>query len=80
MYDNILLHQPEMYVYTQEGMYVTQIQLTWKISGADTMAHGIFYVCNNDFIDTQIKLIKQMFVVILNEAERLADFPFKALL
>ena len=76
MYEVMLLMQPEMYIYTQEGMQVSQIQLTWKSHGADTMAHGIFYGCNNDFIDKQIICIKQMFDDMINESERLTDSPF----
>ena len=51
MYETMLVMQPIMYIYTQEGMHVSQIQLTWKKHGAYTMAHGIFYVCHNTCID-----------------------------
>ena len=51
MYETMLVMQPVMFFYTQEGMHVSQIQLTWKKHGADTMAHGIFYVCHNTFVD-----------------------------
>ena len=44
------------------------------------MSHGIFYVCHNACIDTQIKCIKQMFDVMILESERLADSPFYQLL
>ena len=30
MYETMLIMQPIMYIYTQEGMHVSQIQLTWK--------------------------------------------------
>ena len=63
MYETMLVMQPIMYIYTQEGMHVSQIQLTWKKHGANTMAHGIFYVCHNTCIDEQVKCIKQMFDV-----------------
>ena len=80
MYDTMLVMQPVMYIYTQEGMHVSQIQLTWKKHGANNMAHGIFYVCHNTYIDEQVKCIKQMFDVIIKESERLADSPFLQLL
>ena len=80
MYDTMLIMQPVMYIYTQEGMHVSQIQLTWKKHGATTMAHGIFYVCHNTYIDEQVKCIKQMFDAIVTESERLADSPFMQLL
>ena len=80
MYETMLVMQPVMYIYTQEGMHVSQIQLTWKKHGANTMAHGIFYVCHNTCIDEQIKCIKQMFDVMVKESERLADSPFLQLL
>ena len=69
MYETMLVMQPVMYIYTQEGMHMSQIQLTWKRHGANTMAHGIFYVCHNTFIDEQIKCIKQMFDVMVKESE-----------
>ena len=47
VYETMLVMQPVMYIYTQEGMHVSQIQLSWKRHGANTMAHGIFYVCHN---------------------------------
>ena len=31
MYETMLVMQPVMYIYTQEGMHVSQIQLTWKL-------------------------------------------------
>ena len=80
MYETLLVMQPVMYIYTQEGMYVSQIQLTWKRLGDNTMSHGIFYVCHNTFIDEQIKCIKQRFDVMVHESERLADSPFSRLL
>ena len=80
MYDTILIMQPIMYIYTQEGMHVSQIQLTWKKHGASTMSHGIFYICQKACIDTQITCIKQMFDVMILESERLADSPFYQLL
>ena len=80
MYGTMLVMQPVMYIYTQEGMHVSQIQLTWKKHGANTMAHGIFYVCHNTCIDEQIKCIKQMFDVMVKESKRLADSPFLQLL
>ena len=76
----MLVMQPVMYIYTQEGMHVSQIQLTWKRHGANTIAHGIFYVCHNKCIDEQIKCIKQMFNVMVKESERLANSPFYQLL
>ena len=76
MYETMLVMQPVMYIYTQEGMHVSQIQLTWKSHGVNTMAHGIFYVCHNTYIDEQIKCIKEMFDVMVKESERLADSPF----
>ena len=30
MYETMLVMQPVMYIYTQGGMHVSQIQLTWK--------------------------------------------------
>ena len=30
MYETMLVMQPVMYIYTQEGMHVSQIQLTWE--------------------------------------------------
>ena len=80
MYETMLIMQPVMYIYTQEGMHVSQIQLTWKKHGANTMSHGIFYVCHNTCIDAQIKCIKQLFDVMILESERLADSPFCQLL
>ena len=41
---------------------------------------GIFYVCHNTCIDAQIKCIKQLFDVMVQESERLADSPFCQLL
>ena len=38
MYDTMLIMQPIMYIYTQEGMHVSQIQLTWK------KTWGFYYV------------------------------------
>ena len=93
MYETMLVMQPAMYIYTQVGMHVSQIQLTWKKHGAhgifyvchntcidEQMAHGIFYVCHNTCIDEQIKCIKQMFDVMVKECKRLADCPFLQLL
>ena len=80
MYDTMLVMQPVMYIYTQEGMHVSQIELTWRRHCANTMAHGIFYVCYNTCIDEQIQCIKQMFDAMVKESERLADSPFDQLL
>ena len=80
MYEAMLLMQPEMYIYTQEGMYVSQIQLIWKNHDIGTMSHIRFYVCNNTVINKQIKCIKQMFDIMVNQAEKLADSPFYQLL
>ena len=80
MYEAMILMQPEMYIYTQEGMYVSQIQLTWKNHGIGTMSHIIFYICNNAVVNEQIHCIKQMFDIMVNQAEKLADSPFYSLL
>ena len=80
MYETMLVMQLVMYIYTQEGMHMSQIQLTWKKHGTNTMVHGIFYVCHNTCMDEQIKCIKQMFHVMVKEYERSADSPFLQLL
>ena len=59
MHEILLIKQPEMYIYTQEGMFVSQIQLTWRKYDATEMAHGIFYVCHNAVINEQIKCINK---------------------
>ena len=61
-------------------MFVSQIQLTWGKYGATKMAHGIFYVCHKAVVNEQIKCIKQMFDIMVNESEKLADSPFYQLL
>ena len=42
MYETMLVMQPVMYIYTQEGMHVSQIQLTWKRHGVKY--YGSWYI------------------------------------
>ena len=80
MHQVILIMQPEMYINTYEGTFVSQIYLMWKCQGFDSLAHGNFYICNNAFVDKQITCVKRMFTMLVYESEVIADSPFLSLL
>ena len=80
MHDVIFIMQPEMYLYTEEGMYTSQIEIIWSRHAADKMSHGIYYLINNKSINHQIISIKHIFDNMVSEAERFADSPFHALI
>ena len=80
MYDVIYIMQPEMYLYTQEGMHRSQIEIIWRRHATDKMSHGIYYLINNDSINHQILCIKHIFDHMVSESERFADSPFYALI
>ena len=80
MHDVIFIMQPEMYLYTQEGMHKSQIEIIWRRHATDKMSHGIYYLVNNESINHQLICIKNMFDNMVGESERFADSPFHALL
>ena len=80
MHDVIFIIQPEMYLYTQEGMHKSQIEIIWRRHTTDKMSHGIYYLFNNESINHQIICIKHIFDNMVGASERFADSPFHALL
>ena len=80
MHDVIFIMQPEMYVYTQEGMHASQMEIIWRRHVADIMSHGIYYLINNESINHQILCIKHIFDNMVSESERFADSSFHALI
>ena len=80
MHDVIFIMQPEMYLYTQEGMHASQIEIIWRRHAADKMSHGIYYLINNESINHQILCIKHIFDNMVSESERFADSSFHALI
>ena len=80
MYDVIFIMQPEMYLYTQEGMHTSQIEIIWRRHATDKMSYGIYYLINNESINCQIICIKHIFNNMVSESERFADSPFHALI
>ena len=80
VHDVIFIMQPEMYLYTQKGMHTSQIEIIWRRHAIDNMAHGIYYLINNESINHQILCIKHIFDNMVSESERFADSPFYALI
>ena len=80
MHDVIFIMQSEMYLYTQEGMHTSQIEIIWRRLVADKMSHGIYYLINNESINHQILCIKHIFDNMVSESERFADSSFHTLI
>ena len=80
MHDVIFIMQPEMYLYTQECMHNSQIEIIWRRHATDKMSHGIYYLINNKSINHQIICIKHIFDNMVSEAETFADSPFHTLI
>ena len=80
MHDVIFIMQPEMYLYTQEGMHASQIEIIWRRHAADKMSHRIYNLINNESINHQILCIKHIFDNMVSESERFADSSFHALI
>ena len=54
MHDVIFIMQPEMYLYIQEGMHTSQIEIIWRRHATNKMSHGIYYLVNNETINHQL--------------------------